>query len=1073
MSDTLFVRPPAEGMGEAVAQRTILRRYNGMWESWQDVAERVSLGNSLLSPIESEREPERELLRKHIAKGIVMMSGRHLQHGDKNQPSRGMETFTNCFDGDTEIPTIEHGIVKIVDVLDQYVTIRCRDGQWRKVQFTYRGNQQTYKYTFASKWGKVGSATVQTVIATENHRWFLEDGTVTENLSIGDCLENAPPEVEYDDEAVLHGLIFGDGSAHKFRVDSTQNYVSQGRDYCAIRVCDKDPVIKQEIMSRFEKLNYKPTYPPHAKGDPVYYLGKKIGWKDLPFTTDSKYIAGFIYGWWLADGYKNEGTGATIISTTRDDAAAWLLRYCVYSGFTTIGHSVKERIEGDGSYSNGKPLHYIRIRHNSRRKVLSKEKLDVRPVYCAEEPVTSGFILANGLVTGNCAHTVASFISFYLLLNGSGVGRCFDDELMVVNWDNAPSLRCVLSDSHPDFDYSAHESERDAIHKYGQGKDTMWYRVPDTREGWAKAFEIWETAAFEKIHRDKMLILVFSDVRKKGSPIGGMQDRPASGPVPLMNAFQKAASLKGSNLDPWLQAMYIDHYFSECVLVGGARRAARMAWKSWRNKSVLKFIEIKRPIEFQGKTVDEVLALRAERAKTGLPPYNSFLWSSNNSVMADEEFWELSSMSSSKIKKLPKEKQELAIHARKVLQKILDCSYADGTGEPGIINQHRLVTKNKGIQKYVDGEYVGSKKFQINDDTRIMLSKLAKKVIKHQYTMGVNPCAEICLLVLGAFCVIGDVVPYHADTLDEAEEGIRATVRALIRTNLMDSIFNREVKRTNRIGVGLTGVHEFAWKFFGFDFLDLLDENKSKDFWDTLARFSKAAQDEAVKYSTLLSVEIPHTVLTVKPSGTISKIHGLTEGWHLPSMAAYLRWVQFRNDDPLVQQYMKAGYPTRVLKTYEGTTIVGFPTAPELTKLGLGTRLVTAAQATPEQQYQWLQLGEKYWLFGGNPPATPRVFDDNVPYGNQISYTLKYDPSKVGFKEFCDLYVKYQQTISCCSVMPQDDTSSYEYQPEESISLEEFERIKANIWAPVTEDIGKEHIDCANGACPVDFKANK
>ncbi len=150
----------------------------------------------------------------------------------------------------------------------------------------------------------------------------------------------------------------------------------------------------------------------------------------------------------------------------------------------------------------------------------------------------------------NCATAPTSFLLFYLLLNGAGVGRSYDDDLMVVNWDYAPTLRCVLDESHPDFDISAHESVRDAKHKYGKGKEILWYKIPDSREGWAKGLELWENAAFEKIHKDKMLILDFTDVRERGKPIKGMQNRPSSGPIPMMNAFAKAATLKGSNLEP-------------------------------------------------------------------------------------------------------------------------------------------------------------------------------------------------------------------------------------------------------------------------------------------------------------------------------------------------------------------------------------------------------------------------------------------------------------------------------------------------------------------------------------------
>jgi hypothetical protein len=56
--------------------------------------------------------------------------------------------------------------------------------------------------------------------------------------------------------------------------------------------------------------------------------------------------------------------------------------------------------------------------------------------------------------------------------------------------------------------------------------------------------------------------------------------------------------------------------------------------------------------------------------------------------------------------------------------------------------------------------------------------------------------------------------------------------------------------------------------------------------------------------------------------------------------------------------------------------------------------------------------------------------------------------------------------------MPQEDTTSYEYQPEEPISLQQLNDLITNIVS-IEEDIGKEHIDCSNGACPVDYKKSK
>ncbi len=656
----------------------------------------------------------------------------------------------------------------------------------------------------------------------------------------------------------------------------------------------------------------------------------------------------------------------------------------------------------------------------------------------------------------NCSTSASSFMLFYLLLNGSGVGRCYDDDMMLVNWDHAPVVRCVISHEHKDFDWSAHESLRDARHKYGSGKDVMWYEVPDSREGWAKALELWENAAFQKVHVDKMLILDFSKVRPKGDAIAGMQNRPSSGPVPLMNAFHKAATLKGAGLERWRQSLYLDHYFAECVLVGGARRSARMSTKTWRDKSVVDFITVKRPIEYDGLKMEEILEMRQENTPDG------FLWSSNNSLTVDEEFWSLSNLK----RNATGFSSDLAQHARRVLRVLTQASYADGTGEPGIINADKLVQKEEGWQALTQGDYVGSEKYQLDEETELYMSRLARKAKRKKYHMITNPCGEIALTVLGGYCTIADVVPFHADTLDEAEEAFRAAVRALIRVNTMDCLYKSEVQRTNRIGVGMTGVMEFAYKFFGYGFYDLIDEEKSQDFWFTLARFNRAIYDEAVSYSKKLKVVVPHTMTTIKPAGTTSKLFGLCEGWHLPSMRWYVRWVQFRDDDPLIAKYHAAGYPVRELKQYRGHVIVGFPTQPVLSTIMPDEKLVTAAEATPEEQYRWLMLGEKYYIHGTDEEGN-LITDRNI--GNQISYTLKYSPEMVDYKDFKDMLAKYQSQIRCCSVMPQSDVAAYEYQPEEPVTKAKYEEIAYAIRAELEEDIGREHVDCDGGACPIDF----
>lgn len=621
----------------------------------------------------------------------------------------------------------------------------------------------------------------------------------------------------------------------------------------------------------------------------------------------------------------------------------------------------------------------------------------------------------------NCSTSAASFVSFYLLLNGSGVGRAYDDDMMVVDWSKMPIVVPVISHDHGDAVSGEIRAltKGEAEHLYKFAVRTV-FEVPDTREGWANAIEQIEYMAWER-RQDEVLILDFSKVRPRGEPINGMQDRPASGPGPLMGAINKMSAIRGSGMRPWRATMFIDHYLSECVLVGGARRAARMSTKWWGDRGVLEFIELKR---------------------------GGHLWSSNNSVTVDHQFWTRSSHI---------EAETVYPHAFSVLKLATESAYHDGTGEPGLINQDKLEFKGD-TSIYLDGDILQGTKYVVDERTKNLMSSIVRQAMRKKYQMIVNPCGEIPLLMWGGYCVLADVVPYHATTDDEAEEAFRVATRFLMRVNLMDSMYKREVDRTNRIGVSMTGIHEYALSRFGLGWAELVDEEKSQEFWQMISRFKRAVDKEAFDYAMILGVEVPHTNTTIKPAGTTSKLFGLTEGAHLPPMLEYMRWVQFIDEDPLVGKYQQIGYPIKKLRTYGGTTIVGFPTKPEICKIDQHKRpIVTASDATPADQYEWIRLLEKYWLAGNT--------------GNQISYTLKLDTSKVSFEQYVETLVRYQPHIKCCTIMPSnpDMEQVYEYLPESPITKADYERILEGLNEKefVTEDVDMNTLQCASGACPI------
>ncbi|HEY1932100.1 MAG TPA: recombinase [Acetobacteraceae bacterium] len=679
----------------------------------------------------------------------------------------------------------------------------------------------------------------------------------------------------------------------------------------------------------------------------------------------------------------------------------------------------------------------------------------------------------------NCATAAASFAKFYLLLNGSGVGRSYDDALMAVDWANAPTLLLYLSAAHPD--HAAHNRAhftaelgladdaavqdflaRDMLADLADAPpDAMTYRIEDSREGWAKAMEHLEAMTFRR-ERHRALVLDFSAIRRSGMPIRGMQGRPASGPISLLRAFlnirrhvielARARDPHADAMQPWEQTLLLDHYLSMEVQVGGARRAARMATKSWRDPGVLRFI-------------------RAKEA--------GGLWTANNSIMVDADFWDRVRGGDPS--------DPLTAHAAAVFREATRCAWVNG--EPGFINGDRLEDHRTGVARArpvdTDGRGFRSARYQV-DEAAPLLAELTARAAVSDFPATTNPCGEITLHVTGGYCVIADFAPLLACPVPfddvapgtpspdvaalwdaRVEDSVRLGVRFLMRANTMDSLYAQEVARTNRMGIGPTGLHEYAWLRFGLDFADLLDEARAAPFWAMLEHLSDVAKAESETYAHELGLVRPVTVTTVKPSGTISKLFGLTEGAHLPARAQYLRWVQFKGTrnaagdwlpgaDPLLAEYEARGYPLRALRSFPGMTIVGFPTVPLIMKLGLADRLVTAPEASPAQQYRWLRLLERHWI--------------GESQGNQVSYTLKLYTDRHDLEEFRAIVRQEQPEVRCCAILPTrpEDAMGYEYLPEETVSAEVFSALVAGIdMADAREAVDLVHLQCASGVCPI------
>lgn len=642
----------------------------------------------------------------------------------------------------------------------------------------------------------------------------------------------------------------------------------------------------------------------------------------------------------------------------------------------------------------------------------------------ADQPSRLGDLFAN------CTSAMFSWASFLLLMKGAGVGRDYSSGVCWVNWDNLPDCRFVLdgpdnrgAGGHPDYEPWIERLD-EAKHKYDSDSEKVrWFGVKDSAEGWAKVIMIMETASFHGNNRDTVFVFDFSMVRQAGAPLLGQQGRPASGPVPFIRALHLIMSVKNAGMKPWKQALFIDHYLAACVVVGGVRRSARLASKWWRDRDVIEFIDIKR---------------------------GGFLWSANNSIAADAAFWEQA--------RSPKPS-----HARRVLEAAVGASYYDDTGEPGFfnvdrINEHLDNLETVTAENYISDEYQ-KRLGDVHPKTFEMISYMLYKATHHAYKFTLNPCGEVPLAIWGANCYVGDVCPANAASRNDVIIAAWRAAEALVRVNTMPCLYQAEVRRTNRIGVSLTGIHEFMWNEFGLDFATSIYEENDKvhEFWTFVDTIREAVEDASALEATRCGLPAPATATIVKPSGTVAKVMNCTEGVHLPSTRHYLRWVMVRSED--VGGFSSKGYPTKdVSAQYADTWVVGFPTRLPLIDMVPEHLLVTAPEASPEEQYRWLELLEKHWLGGGRR-------------NGQISYTLKWRKRDTSFEEYMAMILEHQPRVRCCSLMPEldQDGSAYAYLPEEPISRERYDEVTREIKDAVTLEpyVGAD-LACESGACPIE-----
>lgn len=309
---------------------------------------------------------------------------------------------------------------------------------------------------------------------------------------------------------------------------------------------------------------------------------------------------------------------------------------------------------------------------------------------------------------------------------------------------------------------------------------------------------------------------------------------------------------------------------------------------------------------------------------------------------------------------------------------------------------------------------------------------------------GCNPCAEI-LLGDTSFC---NLVEIDLSKFSLKNPTILEVVRLVARCNY------RQTACDFRDGILQPGWHEANdyLRLMGVGITGIAAANPSTEY---LQNIRLAANAAAVEMADELGLPYAKAVTTIKPSGTLSKVMGTTEGLHKPLGKYIFNNVKFQTTDPLVPRLRAANYHVFDDPYSNEAVIVRFPVkwdTVEFDKVN-GVEVNLESAVSQLERYKW-------------------VMDNYVDHN--ASVTISYDPSEV--KEIVSWLLDNWDTYVGVSWLFRNDPTKtaadlgYPYLPQEVVTEEAYEEYVATL-SPVdlsaTDLLDELDDDCASGACPV------
>ena len=292
---------------------------------------------------------------------------------------------------------------------------------------------------------------------------------------------------------------------------------------------------------------------------------------------------------------------------------------------------------------------------------------------------------------------------------------------------------------------------------------------------------------------------------------------------------------------------------------------------------------------------------------------------------------------------------------------------------------------------------------------------------------GTNPCAEIGLANRES-CNLAEIMLPNIESQEELIDIstlLYKVQKAVASLPYLDRESDEVTSRNMRLGLGVTGVTQA---------LDKLD-------W--LSPAYESLRDFDRHWSVYKEWPISVRLTTVKPSGTLSLLAGITPGIHPGYSKHHIRRVRMAATDPLLDYCEQRGYHVEWVENDNRTKIVEFPcTFPEGTTLASDMTAVEQLELQCRVQEEWADnaVSVTVYIKPEELESVQEFLKENWPTMKSVSFLLHSDH---GFTQ-----------------APLEEINQNRYEE----ILDRVNNEKILIGAGLSELLDD---DCSTGACPI------